>query len=139
MEKMTKKTVYLKTQDIEIDELYLNPCGHYVLVKPDPIESTTESGVVIVRDERLAKAECQLGTVVATGPTAWKAFRVLEDGNERPGKPWASVGDKVYYSKHSGFFARDPVTEEDYVIMNDDDVQMVIRKNIREQQVYNEH
>ena len=71
----------------------IRPCGHYVLVKPDPIEKTTASGIItgtadLHKREEVARVK---GTLVATGPNAWIDFG---------GDQWAEVGDHVYFKRH---------------------------------------
>lgn len=72
------------------------PAGHYVMVKPDPVEEISAGGIVVTTEggkkkEELAQAE---GTLVAIGINAWKSF---DDGD-----PWAKVGDRVLYPKYGG-------------------------------------
>lgn len=77
-----------------MNKLPLRPCGHYVLVKPDPVEKTTQSGIVLYSHENEAKREEVArvkGTLVAAGETAWDAFG---------GDKWAQVGDHVYFKRH---------------------------------------
>lgn len=95
----------------------LKPCGHRVVIKPDPIEEKSKGGIVVVateQEEKMQKAGNMKGTIVAVGPTAWKAF---DDG-----EPWAQEGDRVYYAKYAGKFIVDPETEEELVICNDEDI-----------------
>lgn len=100
----------------------ITPCGHRVLIKADPIEKTTTGGIVIVMDERLAKADQMRGTIVGVGPQAWKAF-----SKDYTGEPWASEGDRVLYARYAGKEVEDPTTGEIFVIVNDEDVVAVIR------------
>jgi co-chaperonin GroES (HSP10) len=100
----------------------ITPCGHRVLIKADPIERTTAGGLVIVMDERLAKADQMRGVLVAVGPQAWKAFS--KDYN---GEPWANEGDHVLYARYAGKEVEDPSTGEIFVILNDEDVIAIIR------------
>lgn len=92
----------------------IEPCGFKVVVKPDPVETKTESGLLLVKDEKLYRAATTKGTLIAVGPTAWKAYD--------NGQPWAAVGDRVYYAKYAGRFVHDNQTDEDYVILNDEDI-----------------
>lgn len=95
----------------------LVPCGHRVIIKPDPVEEKSKGGIVVVateQEERMQKAGNMKGTIISVGPTAWRAF---DDG-----KPWAKEGDRVYYAKYAGKFIVDPETEEEYVICNDEDI-----------------
>lgn len=95
----------------------LEPLGHRVLVKVT-LEKKTAGGLVLVHDERFAKAAMEVGTIVGIGPNAWKAF----DG----GAPWAAIGDKVVFSKYGGKIVEDPTdAPEDgafYMVLNDEDV-----------------
>lgn len=96
----------------------LEPLGHRVLVKVT-LEKQTQSGLVLVRDERFAKAAEEVGIIIAIGPNAWKAF----DG----GEPWAKVGDKVVFSKYGGKIVEDPTTPPDedgsyFMVLNDEDI-----------------
>lgn len=110
-------------------------CGHKVLVKPDPIEKTHDLGngkqlVLAGQDEKMQRALQQWGTIVGVGPDAWLAFRKIDDnGIERNGKPWAKVGDKVFYSRNAGRFVNHPETDELFTLMNDNDVSIVYRKD----------
>ena len=76
-----------------MSEIPVIPTGHYVLVKPDRFEKTTESGLVIATDYEANREDVAAvkGTLVAIGPQAWLAF-----GDE----PWAEVGQKVYFKRH---------------------------------------
>lgn len=89
------------------------PAGHRVLVKPLPLERQSKGGILLTHDERKEKAQIR-GTVVAIGPTAWHAF---DDGSA-----WAKVGDEVWYAQYGGYLIRDPVTDEEYRLLNDEDV-----------------
>lgn len=95
----------------------IKPCGHKVIVKADPVQKTSEGGILIVADEKMEKAGIQRGTLVAHGPQAWKAF-----SNDFTGEPWASPGDYVVYARFAGKFIEDPYTKEEYLIMNDEDI-----------------
>lgn len=107
----------------------LEPAGHRVLVKPENIQETDEvyasaakAGIEIVQDrqtKRAEKASQIIGTLVAVGMNAWKAF----DG----GEAWAKVGDRVTYSKYGGKFIEDPETKEEYVLLNDEDITCIIK------------
>lgn len=108
----------------------LRPFGHKVLLRQDAIEEkvTLAEGIEfeIISDERtkkLERASLQTGTIVAIGPDAWKAWRQIdENGIERNGLPWAKVGEKVSYAKFGGAFITDPYTEEEFVLLNDEDL-----------------
>lgn len=89
------------------------PVGHRVLVKPLPLEKQSKGGIILTTDDRKEKAQVR-GTVVAIGPNAWKAF---DDG-----EPWCKVGDEVWFAQYGGYLVRDPETDEEYRLLNDEDV-----------------
>jgi co-chaperonin GroES (HSP10) len=98
-----------------------------VLIKPDEIETVTEGGIHIPRDEKLAKSDVQLGTLVAVGNQAWKAFSA-----NFTGKPWAKPGDYVLYARFAGSLVEDPFTGEEYRLLNDEDVNVVVTEGKQE-------
>jgi len=94
------------------------PAGHRVIVKVDEIEEKTAGGIIMVNADKQTEANI-FGTLVAVGPTAWKAF---DDG-----VAWANVGDKVAFAKYGGFVIEDPDTKESFRLLNDEDITCVIR------------
>jgi chaperonin GroES len=98
----------------------IKPAGHRVLVKPDPIEERTESGIYITTDAHKDGVQQRqfFGTLVAVGPTAWKGF---DDGT-----PWAQVGDRVAIAQYGGFVLRAPGSKEEFRLLNDEDICAVI-------------
>lgn len=99
----------------KIRKKFLIPLGFRVLIYPDPVESKTESGIVLVENERMKRAAQEYGTIVAIGPSAWK--------NVDDGTPWAKVGDHVAYSRYGGKFVTLPEDPENkYVIIDDVDI-----------------
>lgn len=91
----------------------LIPTGYRVLIKPDPLEDKSAGGILIVHsDERLARAATQTGVLVAIGKTAWADSQV----------PWCEVGDHVVYAKYAGKVIVDPDTDEEYLVVNDEDI-----------------
>lgn len=97
--------------------------GQRVLVKPDPLENEVKSikGFVIARPGDLEKAERAAvgsGVVVELGNVAYKD---IADGT-----PWCKPGDHIIYARHAGKSVIDPETQEEYVIILDQDVQAII-------------
>ena len=93
-------------------------CGHYILVKREPLEETSAGGIVIARlDEDAHKAATTVGTVIDIGPTAW-----ADPG--LGGEPWCEIGDKVLHSKWAG-----KTFGEDYILLADEDVVCVLEDN----------
>lgn len=90
------------------------------MIKPDPVERQTASGLILAKDERQYRAATDVGTVVDVGETAWYGFA--------DGRKWCKVGDRIQYARYAGKFVTDPETDEEFVIVNDDDVQVIIVK-----------
>ncbi|MBT8449328.1 MAG: co-chaperone GroES [Gammaproteobacteria bacterium] len=98
--------------------------GHRVLLKPHFEEEKTEWGFELGHTDtfKREKAATVVGKVISVGDMAWKAF----DGDNPDWKPWAKVGDVVYFAKYGGKFIT--IDEEDYIIVNDEDVQAVVHE-----------
>lgn len=98
-----------------------------VLVKPVELEKERDLGegrkLYISRgdDEKRHEAARVEGHVVSIGETAYKDI-----GN---GTSPIKVGDHVVFAKYAGFYVKDPDTDEDLIVLNDEDVLCrVIRK-----------
>lgn len=87
-----------------------------IIVRPDPIEEKTKSGIVLAVDKKLEMGACVTGTILDIGPDAWAAHK--------PSRPFAGleVGDKVYFAKYAGKWVVDGITKEEFLVINDDDV-----------------
>ena len=88
----------------------LSPLGDRVIVKQDPIEEKTKSGIVLPES---AKEKSTEGTVVAVG-----SGRVLDNGQKVALE--VKVGDKVIYAKYGGNDIK--VDNEEYVILSERDI-----------------
>jgi chaperonin GroES len=88
----------------------LTPLGDRVVVKPDPEEQKTRSGIVIPDS---AKEKPSEGAVVAVG-----MGRILDNGQKVPLE--VKIGDKVIYSKYGGNEVK--IDEEEYVILSERDI-----------------
>jgi co-chaperonin GroES (HSP10) len=112
-----------------------NPAGHRLLVKPIDIaeeedikgkhEALSKAGFIINKPEGQARRDAMgtdEGTVVAIGPSAWKhpdyGYGVWDEW-----KPWCKVGDKITFGRYAGKLKE--IDGIDYMIINDDDVQLV--------------
>ena len=109
----------------------LIPLGHRVLIDPEFTSEEIKDGALkgfkldvgdTFERERYAT---QIGRVVGVGPDAWKAF-----GRDFDGKPWASVGDLVYFAKYAHKIVKDG--DKEYFILNDEDIQCKIREEKEE-------
>lgn len=102
---------------------------HRILVKPDKLEEANKDyvkmkqiGLIIPQseDQNRAKASVDTGTVIEVGPTAFKDF-----GLEVPP---IKHKDKIAYARFAGKFITDPETEQEFVILNDEDVICILHK-----------
>ena len=101
--------------------------GHRVLVKPIKLEQADPAfakakaiGIELIeKTQRQEATIIDVGTVVQIGPTAFKDFG---------GDPWCKVGDTISYTRHGGKFVKDPESDEEWLVLNDEDVVMVWEK-----------
>lgn len=92
-----------------------------VLVRPFKLEKTdtayaaaTRMGLEIVGTHMVREQQAvDRGEVVGFGPTAFKEY-----GVDNP----LSIGDTVIYAKHAGKVVTDPETDEELLVINDEDV-----------------
>lgn len=96
----------------------LKVLGNRVLIKPKDLEKKSEGGIIIEYGsmEKVHKMASQEGTVVDIGPEAWSDYATK----------WCNVGDKVIFAQYSGKFVTDPETKEDFIVINDEDIQVSI-------------
>jgi len=88
----------------------LKPLGDRVVVKPEPSEEKTISGIVL---PDTAKEKPQIGTVIAVG-----SGRVLDNGQKVPVE--VKIGDKVVYAKYGGTEIK--VDNDEYIILSERDI-----------------
>lgn len=118
----------------------LKVAGHKVLVKHMKFKERMEDFVpqdlkekgfeiaASVEQERREEVASEVGTVVGIGATAWHAFdRYTKDGSLNPDwQPWCHLGDQILFARYSGKIVEDPITNERFMIINDEDVQAVV-------------
>ena len=92
----------------------LKPLGDRVLIKPEPAEQKTASGLYIASN---AQEKPQRGTVIAVG-----AGKRGDDGNRIPLD--VQEGDVVIYGKFGGNEIK--IDGEDYLLMRNDDIYAVV-------------
>jgi len=104
--------------------LKVKTIGHRVIVKPDPIETKTASGIIVQVDKKREETAAQRGTVMQVGTMAWKntLYGYGIDGWE----PWVKAGDRVFFARYAGKMFRDG--EELFVVLNDEDIQCLIEE-----------
>ncbi|MGQ9675604.1 MAG: co-chaperone GroES [Chloroflexota bacterium] len=94
--------------------LNLRPLGDRVVIKPQPREEVTKSGIVL---PDTAKEKPQEGLVVAVGPG-----RMLDDGKRAQME--VKNGDKVIYAKYAGTEVK--LEDEEYLIVGEKDILAVL-------------
>lgn len=100
----------------------IEPTGHHVIVKPDPVEKFSKGGIVIGLDNQHDRelAATTTGILVSIGMNAWQAY---DDG-----KPWAKIGDRVYFTRHVSKIIKDALTQEEFFLMTDDNILAIIKE-----------
>ncbi len=114
----------------------LKPVAHRLLVKPDAIieeqelakshAKLKELNFVIEKPDNQKKRDLQgteSGTIIAIGPMAWKHSDYGYPSADWA--PWCKVGDKVVFARYVGKLWPHPDTKEEFLIMNDEDIQLV--------------
>lgn len=87
--------------------------GHRVLLRPDPIETTTASGIVLTaKIVQQNKTKCTYATVLEVGHDAW-----MDKSTD-----FCQVGDRVMVGEHTGVFQTSPVDGLEYRFINDLDI-----------------
>jgi len=104
----------------------ISPKGYFVLVRPDSLEEQDEvykaakdAGIQFLDNSNDREfAATQTGTVVAIGPTAWRAF----DRSDPNWAPWAKVGERVFFQQYVAKKIVDEDTDEVYFLMADENI-----------------
>ncbi len=89
----------------------LKPLGNRVLVQRSKAQ-TTKGGILL---PDTAQEKPKEGKVVAVGPG-----KVDENGRQEPLS--VKVGDSVLFSSYSGTEVKTQTTEEEYLILSEDDI-----------------
>ena len=144
---MTTKLSLIQMRRWTMRKKVFNAPGHKILIQPDLVEGAEQlkgsedtlelksaSGIVISTGEQAEtdiktnQNKVDMGVIVSIGPDAWKAF-----GKDFTGKPWAVEGDKVIYARFGGIIVENPVDGQDYILINDEDVNIVIETDVEEE------
>lgn len=104
----------------------LVPCGHRVLIKPQKLEEVDDAykaaqraGIILQEThEKLQQAAIDKGLVISVGSTAFKDYG---------GEAWCKEGDLVAYARYGGKLIKDPKTQEDFLVLNDEDIIAIIK------------
>ena len=96
----------------------MKPLLHRVILKLDPIEEVTESGIIIASDTlKKERKAVETATVVAIGPTAFKDLGGDADT--------VKVGQKVVIARYSGKELQGKDGDE-FVVVNDEDILVIL-------------
>ena len=93
----------------------VKPLNDHVLVRPDPIEEVTMSGIILPGGKE--RGQTNIGAVIAVGPGKWS------DGDGRR-SPEVKVDDKVLFSKYAGSQVK--LDDEEYLLLREDDILAVL-------------
>ena len=90
--------------------------GFRAVVRPDKFEEITKGGIVLAVDEKMEMNAQTTGVIVELGEDFAKDFK--------PRSPYWGLqpGDRVFYAKYAGKWVKDPVTNEELLILNDEDI-----------------
>ncbi len=103
------------------------PALHRILIKQDKLEEVDDvykrakrAGIEIATTESNVRAQASVdtGTVIKIGATAFRDFGTTSPIEE---------GDKIAYARFSGKFVKDPATDEEFVLLNDEDVVAIFK------------
>ena len=125
------------------NESGVTPKGDRVLVRPDPIEETSEYGIVVVTENQLKLHENaqSLGTFIEAGPDAWTDIVEITDRHiDGKWRPWertikgsieayAVPGERVAFASYAGrkVFGADGI---EYRILNDRDITVGVGEGV---------
>src|SRR5579872_706984 len=95
--------------------------GHRIVIRVDKVEETDKAiksakaaGLIVQTEDSVREqAAVDTGIVLDIGVSAFNDFHT---------PAWCAVGDHVAYAKYSGKWVKDPITEEDLLILNDEDL-----------------
>lgn len=95
--------------------------GHRVLLLEDPVEQTTQGGIILQTKTVDAERNLQVwATVVEIGPDAWSDKST----------DFCDVGDRVMVGQYTGKFHTSPIDGKVYRFLNDLDVITPLTKPI---------
>lgn len=99
--------------------------GHRIIVRPDPVEEKTASGIILNVDVGRERAAAQKGTVVDIGPLAWTNEVIFGKNSQ----PWCKIGDRVFFARYGGKainLAEEGLEDDFVMVLNDEDLQALI-------------
>jgi len=108
----------------------IKPCGYYVLVKVEPIETHHKNSIIEMAQNEAKKEHGgrEVGEIISFGPVCFKGF----EGCDGPEDWGCKVGDLVEFNRYDGkkpAFAETDPTLSDYREINDSDIIAVLEDN----------
>ena len=104
----------------------LKVIGDRVLIKPKALQSehavdgtNIKLAISFGSEEKIHRMASQEGTVVDIGEHAWSDYA----------SKWCEVGDNVIFAQYAGKFVTDPDTKEDFMVVKDIDIQVVVKQS----------
>jgi chaperonin GroES len=95
----------------------LKPLSNHVIVKAEPLEEVTKSGIVLPGTSEKDRPE--KGEIIAVGPG-----KIMDDGKTSPMN--VKVGDQVVFKKYSPDEIK--IDGEEYLILNESDIVATLEK-----------
>lgn len=87
--------------------------GHRILLLPDPVEETTEGGIILAPKTKKAERDMAVwATVIEIGYDCWSDKST----------DFCEVGDRVLIGQYAGKFHESPVDGKEYRFLNDLDI-----------------
>lgn len=110
----------------------IEPVTHRIIVLPfdvteaDEIFKKAKSAGITLAGTQMDREQDAVdrGTVVSFGPSAFRDF-----GTDNP----LAVGDEIVYARHAGKKVEDIYTKEKFVVINDEDVVAIFRKELNDE------
>ena len=101
----------------------ISPVAFRVVIKPDPVVEKTKSGLILAVDRKLEQGATDRGTIVSIGPDVFAAFKTtLPFGG-------LEIGQRVAFAKYSGKWVEDEETQENFLVVNDEDIVTILKGN----------
>lgn len=91
----------------------MKPVLHRILVKKDPVEKTTASGIIVTIDERKESKAAVKGTIVKVGSTAFQSFGSTAEAEG------IIPNARVMFAKYAG---AEVGNNTDLIWLNDEDI-----------------
>lgn len=94
----------------------LKAISYKIIVRVKEVAEKSKGGIIMAVDKKMEKNAHTEGVIVDIGEDAFAAYK--------PKTEYAGlkVGDRVFYAKFAGKWIQDPETEENLLVINDEDI-----------------